>query len=264
VAVSRLDPRTGTEDIWLIDVVRGTAARLTSDPSRDRAPVFSPDGRHIIFSSNRGHATTWQLYQKALDDSQAEERLSTFSVSEATDWSRDGRLLILHSLQPNAHWQVSVLLIAGDRTPSVFSRTEFNEQRGRLSPDGRWMAFESDESGTVDVYVRAYPTGGRRWQVSQGGGTEPRWRSDGQELFYVTPDGSLQSVTVRTASGFATDPPRTLFTSTDLRGPITNPIGRNRYDVTADGQRFLLIQPLAGPASSPITVVANWTTVLHQ
>jgi Tol biopolymer transport system component len=264
VAVSRLDPRTGTEDIWMIDVVRGTAARLTSDPARDTAPLFSPDGRHIVFSSNRGQAITSQLYQKALEDAQAEERLSTVSVSRATDWSRDGRLVIVDVAEPNTHWQVSVLTVTGDRDPVTLTRTAFNESRGKLSPDGRWIAYESDDSGTVEVYVRPYPAGGEKWQVSQRGGTEPTWRGDGHELFYVTPDGTLQAVTVRTAAGFATDPPRPLFTSTDLRGPMTSPIGRNRYDVTTDGQRFLLIQPVAGTASSPITVVANWTTALHE
>jgi Tol biopolymer transport system component len=264
VAVSRLDPRTGTEDIWLVDASRGTAARLTSDPARDVAPLFSPDGRYIVFSSNRGPGDSWQLYQKALSDAQAEERLSTFHVFQPTDWSRDGRLVVFHVGPPNTHWQVSVFPVIGARTPVTFTGTPFNELRGKLSPDGRWMAYESDESGAVEVYVRPYPAGGGRWQVSQRGGTEPTWRGDGQELFYVTPDGSLQSVMVQTGSGFATHPPRTLFTSADLRGPITSPIGRNRYDVTADGRRFLLIQPLAGPASSPITVVANWTTVLHQ
>jgi dipeptidyl aminopeptidase/acylaminoacyl peptidase len=264
VAVSRLDPRTGSEDIWLVDAVRGTAARLTFDPARDVAPLFSPDGRHIVFSSNRGPGGPWQLYQRALDDAQVDEPLSTFRVSRPTDWSRDGRLVAFDSdQQPRTNWQVSVLPMTGDRNPVTFTRTPFNENRGRLSPDTRWMAYESDESGTVEVYVRPYPVGGGRWQLSQGGGTEPTWRGDGQELFFVAPDGSLQSVSVRTDSGFAADPARTLFRSAALRGPITGPVGRNRYDVTADGQRFLLVQSVAGHDSSPITVVANWTTMLH-
>jgi Tol biopolymer transport system component len=263
VAVSRLDPRTGTEDIWVIDVVREFETRITTDPARDVAPLFSSDGRSIIFSSNRGLGSSLQLYRKALDTAQPEERLFPFPVNRPTDWSRDGRI-IFDGFQPNAHWEVSVVSVSGDERPVAFTRSVFNETRGTLSPDGRWMAYESDESGTVEVYVRPYPEGDRRSQVSHGGGTEPRWGSKGHELFYVTPDGSLQSVTVRTTSEFESDPPRTLFTSTDLRGPITSPRGRNRYDVTADGQLFLLIQSVAEPASSPITVLANWMTKLHQ
>jgi Tol biopolymer transport system component len=263
VAVSRLDPRTGTEDIWVIDVARGFETRITTDTARDVAPLFSPDGHSIIFSSNRGLGSSRHLYQKALDGAQPEERLFTFPAAWPTDWSPDGRI-VFDGFQQNAHWEVSVVSVTGDRSPVTFTRTTFNETRGRLSPDARWMAYESDESGTVEVYVRPYPAGDRRSQVSHGGGSEPRWRGDGHELFYVTRDGSLQSVTVRTTSEFASDPPRTLFTSTDLRGPITSHLGRNRYDVTADGQSFLIIQSVADPASSPITVVANWITKLHQ
>jgi Tol biopolymer transport system component len=259
VAVSRLDSLTGTEAIWIIDAVRETAARLTVNAARDTSPVFSSDGRHIAFSSNRG-GNGWHLYQKTLDGSQAEERLPDAIGSTPTDWSRDGRFLVFESLAPGAKRNLSVLPLTGDRKPFVILH---KAKRGQLSPDGRWMAYESGETGMVETYVCSFPAGNGKWQISQGGGTEPKWRGDGQELFYLAPDGTLASVGVRTTSEFAADPPHTLFKTALIGGP-TGVFGRNRYDVTADGEWFLLLYPIGGPASSALTVVTNWTSTLRR
>jgi serine/threonine protein kinase/Tol biopolymer transport system component len=265
VAVSRFDPQTGTEDIWMIDAARSTATRLTTDPARDISPVFSPDGRRIVFISNRGGS--WHVYQKALDESQAEEQLAggVGPTSALTDWSRDGRLVLFERVTPTqpTQRQVAALPLTGDRTPVAVLNTAFDEHRGQLSPDGRWLAYESTESGTSDVYVRPFPAGKGHWQISQSGGTEPKWRGDGQELFYLAPDGTLSSVAVRTTPAFTSDLPRPLF-KTALSGRLTGVTGRNRYDVTADGQRFLLLDSVGGPASSPLTVVTNWPSTLRR
>jgi hypothetical protein len=135
------------------------------------------------------------------------------------------------------------------------------ESHGQLSPDGQWMAYVSDESGASEVYVRPFPPGDGKWQISPRGGTEPKWREDGKELFYLAPDRKLMSVAVRTTRGFAADVARPLFDTT-LSGTTTAVVGQYQYDVTADGQRFLLIQPV-GSASAPMTVVVNWTAILH-
>jgi serine/threonine protein kinase len=272
VAVSRLDPRTGTDDIWVIESGRGTAARLTFDPASERFPVWSPNGDRIAFMSNRSGQSS--LYQKVSDGSQTEERLSSIEdvvegAGGLTQWSRDGRFLVFGRLRFGSAGQgMWVLPMTGERTPRPFLQ---KASSGQLSPDGRWMAYVSRESafandyaaaasGTGEVYVRPFPPSDGKWQISQGGGVEPRWRGDGKELFYLAPNRTLMSVTVRTTRGFAADLPRPLF-ETALRTQ-TAVVGLNQYDVTADGERFLLIQPV-GPASSPMTVVVNWTSTLR-
>jgi Tol biopolymer transport system component len=257
VAVARLDPRTGTEDIWVIETVRGTATRITFDPAWDTEPVWSPDGRQIVFASNRsGH---YAIYQKAADGSGVETLL--FSDGWPTDWSRDGRFLVFRN-RPTTFLTLWALPLMSDRQPIPLPQTPFDVSQGHFSPDGRWLAYTSPESGS-DVYVRPFPSREGRWQISPGGGIEPKWRGDSAELFYLAPDGKLMSVPIRTTRGFAAGRPRPLFDTALSARNIVPVIGSNQYDVTADGQRFLLNRPVSDPASSPITVVINWTSTLH-
>jgi hypothetical protein len=149
----------------------------------------------------------------------------------------------------------------GDRKPRAFLQTPFNEMQGHLSPDGRWMAYTSDESGSLEVYVRPFPAGPEKWSISTNGGSDPTWRRDGKELFYLGPDRKLMSVPVRAAQTFEAGVPTPLF---ETRVGSLNPDFRNQYAVSSDGNRFLINTVSEGSSSSPITIVLNWTETLKK
>ena len=147
-----------------------------------------------------------------------------------------------------------VLPLSGDRKPQVFLQTPFAEQMARFSPDGKWVAYVSDESTRQEVYVQSFPPSGGKWQVSTNGGSTPRWRRDGQELFYLASDSRIMSVDVKAgAAGFEVSSPKVLF-----EAPVDTPSGTNRYDVSPDGQRFLVNAPAENTSSASMTVVINW------
>jgi Tol biopolymer transport system component len=260
VAVSRLDPQTSMEHIWILDATRGTGTRLTADRVHERAPVFAPDGRHLVFRSNQDRDGRWVLYEKALGDSNTGQRLPLVGVP--SHWSHDGRFLVVDAYRPSdTKWNLSVLPMRGAGHPFTIATPAFNEIHGHLSPDDRWMTYESNETGTFNVLVRPFPSGDGIWPVSTEGGINPRWRADGQELFYVAPDGQLMSVEVHAGREFTMDRPRALF-NTGLSWH-TGVTGRNQYDVTANGEKFLLIQPATGSDSSVLTVVGSWREALR-
>lgn len=146
-----------------------------------------------------------------------------------------------------------LLPLEGERKPQLFLQTQFTEWQATISPDGRWVAYSSDESGRFEIYVATFPQFERKWQVSVAGGSEPQWRRDGKELFFVAGDKKLMAVEVKSGSNaFETGVPKLLFET-----PFIN-IGRNRYVVTRDGQRFLVITRLEDTAATPINVVVNW------
>jgi Tol biopolymer transport system component len=151
-----------------------------------------------------------------------------------------------------------VLPLFGDRQPFPFLHGEFNESQGQFSPDGKWMAYVSDESGESQIYVQSFPKPTGKWQISANGGSQPRWRRDGKELFYVAPDRKLIAVTVKTGPTFEAEAPRVLFETTL---PAVAP--RQTYAVSADGQRFLLNAPV-DTESPPMTIVLNWTGLLKR
>ena len=148
----------------------------------------------------------------------------------------------------------------GDRQPRLFLQTEFNEKQGRFSPDGKWMAYASDESGKYEIYVQPFPATGGKWQISTNGGEQPSWRRDGKELYYVAGDKKLIAVTVEPDSlSFRASTPKELF-----QMHVGSDFGRNQYAVTADGQRFL-VNTLVGETASPqITVMVNWAAGLKR
>lgn len=263
VAVTRVDEETGTGDIWLIDLTRGhLSTRFTFDPRWDQAPVWSPDGLWVAFRSAREGAT--RAYLKASSGAQAEEPLrGAPQECTPTDWSRHGRLIILECLDPKTREDLWYLPLEGDRKPVAYLKTDFTEAQGRLSPDGRWMAYTSDESGRREVYVQSFPAREEKWKISGNGGAIPVWRRDGGELFYVGGDGVLMVVTAQTGARFQAAAPRALF-QTNMRSSRRRSL--DGYDVGADGVRFLL--PARGPAVaggvSTITVVLNWTAGLEK
>jgi serine/threonine protein kinase/Tol biopolymer transport system component len=248
VAMDRDDPQTGTFDIWLLDLARGIPSRFTFDPANDVYPVWSPDGSHIVFGSNRDGA--YGLYQKSSSGAGSEEAISKPSErGYPTDWSLDGRFILYTQTGPDTLWDLWVIPLFGDRQPIPFLQTKFDETNGVFSPDGKWIAYESDDSGTSQVWVQSFPAGSK-WQVSNEGGGEPRFRRDGKELFYLAANGKLMAVEVKAnTSGLEFSAPKPLFDTHS----------QNRYSVTADGQRFLINKPVEESASAPITVILNWT-----
>jgi dipeptidyl aminopeptidase/acylaminoacyl peptidase len=248
-------------NLWLLEFARGGRTRFTYGPGQDRYAAWSPNGTKIAFSSQRaGH---FDLYQHAADGAGEDELLFKSTDNKiVNDWSRDGRFLLYgeQSAKGGTHLWVLPMDDAVERKPARFLRMPSNELEGRFSPDGRWIAYASDESGRSEIYVRPFPTpagGGGRWMVSQGGGFAPRWRRDGTELFYIGAGGQVMASGV-SASGAAFKPgvPKPLFK--------VQIAPRADWDVSADGTKFLF--PIMGSETtqSPFTVVLNWISLLKR
>jgi serine/threonine protein kinase/Tol biopolymer transport system component len=248
-------------DIWLYDVARGLRTRFTFDPADEFTSVWSPDGSRVVFNSRRkGHL---DLFQKASSGAGTEEVLLEDNVDKYPEsWSPDGRFILYATGGSTASTTGSdlfVLPLSGDRKPFPFLNTQFNEGQGQFSPDGRWIAYRSDESGRGEVYVAPFPGAGGKWQISTGGGIYPRWRRDGTEILYFAPDNRLMAATVNGKGGsFEVGVVKPLF---GTRAPIGF---RYPYDVSGDGQRFLISTLPEQATSAPITVVVNWTAGLKR
>jgi eukaryotic-like serine/threonine-protein kinase len=265
VVVDRFNDQTGFYDLWLYDMEGGGASQFTFDPAL--FPVWSPDGRGIIWVSNREGQSNF--YWKAASGAGQEEPLLRFSNNYprvSTSCSLDGRFLIYYENDPKTKRDIWVLPLSGDRKPFPFLQTESSEAAGQLSPDGRWMAYTSDQSGPLEIYVRSFPSGEGQKLVSTTGGTGPYWRRDGKELFYYAPDGKLMAVEVKSGprdgrqeASFEAGSPRVLF---EFRSGSVQPF--RSYAVTADGQRFLLNTIVDESGGAPLTVVVNWTAGLKR
>jgi len=259
IAVSMREGSKSDTDIWLFDSRRVAWSRFTFDPSNDRAPLWSPDGTRILYAS--GARGLLDLYEKPAGGA-GEGLLVVGSSADKfpTDWSRDGRFVVYHTFGGKAAWDLWVAPVGGGKGfPFLASR--FTEVQGVISPDGRWMAYSSDESGRFETYVTEFPKQRGRWQLSTNGGTQPSWRADGKELFYVAPDQTFMSVGVRVADGFEALPPVPLFKA---NFPPSVPAYWRYYVASADGQRFLVAALLAEAGASPINVVLNWTAGLKK
>lgn len=250
-------------DIWLYDVGRGLRTRFTFDQADESASIWSPDGSRIVFSSRRkGHLN---LYEKASSGAGGEEVLFEDNLDKyPVSWSPDGRFVLYEAIGTSTGFDLSILPLSGDRKPIPFLNTKFNEAGGRFSPDGRWIAYVSDESGKNEVYVAPFPATGAKWQISTGGGNSPRWRRDGSEIFYRTlgnVDRKLMAAAVNGKGGsFEAGVVKPLFT---MRALVVAAAGYT-YDVSADGQRFLVNTPPEQTATAPITVVVNWQAGLKK
>jgi Tol biopolymer transport system component/tRNA A-37 threonylcarbamoyl transferase component Bud32 len=245
-------------DIWLYDVLRGVKTRLTSGPGTARVPCWSPDGKHIVFSSDR--KGQFDLYEKAIDGSENEELvLESETTKTCGGWSPDGKFLLYatHSGHSSAA-ELWTLPLFGDRKPVPYLQTGFNQTAGQFSPDGKWVAYVSNESGKNEVYVRPFPASSGKLMVSTSGGLRPKWRGDGKEIFYLGPGGELMAAKVKqNGSALAIDVASTLF-QTSVEGFL------HSYDASADGQRFLIVTTTPQKLPSPITVVVNWTANLNK
>jgi Tol biopolymer transport system component len=256
VAVSVYDDKTRTRDLWLHDTTRGVQTRLTSEPSDDFAPAWSPSSDRLAFVARRRGDRGLNLYEKTLTALGEEKRLLDREGAEIpTSWSSDGRFLLFQTQSPGA--DIWFLPLAGDATPSPFANMRFTEASAQFSPDGRWVAYSSDETGTTEVYVAPFQRAGRREPISTAGGGSPRWRRDGKELFYIRGDNTLMAVPIGLGeSSVEVDAARALF-QTRFRN-VALP-----YDVTADG-RFLVNRSVEDPTPTAITLVVNWPAALEN
>jgi serine/threonine protein kinase/Tol biopolymer transport system component len=246
--------------IWQYDLSRDTLTRSTFEGSANFNPAWTADGRRITFDSNKEGPLNifWQL----ADGSGGTERLTTSQYIQAPQsWSSDGRLLTFTEVNPTTGLDIWVLRISDPspgsrqvRKAEPFLQTPFNEGAARFSPDGRWLAYVSDESGGFEIYVRPYPGPGGKWQISTEGGTEPVWNPNGRELFYRSGD-KIMAVDITTQPSFAAGKPRMLFEGRYEQAPF--PIAD--YDISADGQSFLMLKPSEQEAApTQINVVLNW------
>jgi serine/threonine protein kinase/Tol biopolymer transport system component len=252
-------------NLWLFEFSKSIFTRLTFGANVDSHPVWSPDGRQIAFSSDRSGIV--QIYRKGIEGSGQEEELTGgFHNKRVTDWSRDGKYLLYSEESPKSRVDMWALPLGGERKPIVVLQTPSDELKAQFSPDGKWIAYESDESGAFEVYIRAFPSTTRKWQISNQGGTNPRWRADGRELFYLSPVYEMMAVTVR-ASGISVqaETPGKLFRAPIFRSQSAAQSQTAPYDVAADGQRFLLVEPEDGQTGvPPLTVFVNWDAGLKK
>ena len=259
IAVAREDE--GTQDIWMIDVNSGASTRLTFDPAPDVFPVWSVNGDKIIFVS--GRTGTNSILQRPASGTGADEMLLPTNGKNAytLDVSPDGKY-ILYEIGDGVNNSVDMWLIptSGDRTPIAYMQTAASESDGRFSPDGKWLAYVSDESGRPEIYVRSFSGSGGKWQVTTEGGIQPMWRRDGKELYYVDPDKNLTAVKVDSSSAIPFGDHENLF---QISFPANNPWrARNRYVPMDTGQKFLVNDAADGASRLPMTLILNWQSGL--
>lgn len=240
-------------NIWLYDLGRGLRTRFTFDTSDNFSAIWSPDGTKLVFNSRRKGPL--DLYQKTSSGAGNDELLfEDTSDKYPTSWSPDGRFILYTRVVGNIT-SLWVLPLSGDPKPFPFLETQFNEPDGQFSPDGKWVAYSSNESGKYEVYVAPFPGAGGKWQISTAGGEWPLWRSDGKEIFYRA-DNKLTAATVNgKGANFEIGLVKPVFEAA---------LGLIDYDVSKDGQRFLIIGAPEQTASTPITVVVNWTADLKK
>jgi serine/threonine-protein kinase len=249
---TRVAVRIGTTDIWVYDITRGTLARLTLGAGVHDWPIWTPDGKGVTFASR--NAGSVDLFSRLTDGSGSEERLTAgeFRNPSPDSYSPDGRVLV-----SGADGDIWVLPMDGDRKPQPFLRTPFTESHPRISPDGRWLAYRSNESGRFEVYVRPFPGPGERHLISTDGATEPVWSRGGQELFYRSGD-QMMAVDIVTTPGFRAGKARVLFEG------YVRVSARPNYDVAADG-RFLMVQAVELQSTAgQLNVVLNWFEELKR
>jgi Tol biopolymer transport system component len=257
-AVSVLDPAKRTRDVYVVDVSRGVRTRFTVDPTDEQTSIWSPDGTQLLFNARpKGY---FDLYERDASGVTNEQVLLADTRNKTpVSWSPDGKFVLYSTgafvVGNSDLW---LLPMEASQKPTPFLQTPFNETYGRFSPDGRWVAYVSNETGSSELYVTHFPGPKGKWPISTDGGNYPRWRADGRELFYVARDGTLMAAAVNgQGQEFEVGGVRPLF------GLRTNAGGRYPYDVSADGQRFLVNTIVETTTQPPITLVVNWASALR-
>jgi Tol biopolymer transport system component len=257
-------------DLWMYDLERGTESRFTFDASDNQSPVWSPDGARVAFSSNRGGGVQ-NLYQKdSKGTGQDDPLFQSVTNKSANDWSRDGRFIVFSNQDPKTQFDLWALPVlpghVGDRVPIPLLTGEFNESMGRVSPDTRWLAYVTDESGRNEVYVQPFspghPAKAGKLQISTEGGSQPRWRGDGRELFYVAADRKMMATDVIVSGElFDRSAPHVLFEMTSSPADLSG----FSYAPSADGKTFLMTAAPTGNAEAPtLTLVVNWQAAVKK
>jgi Tol biopolymer transport system component/predicted Ser/Thr protein kinase len=257
VSLNNVFQGTAAWNLWLLDLARGTSKRFTSAVGRNDYPVWSPDGSRIVFVSSRegGSNSILNLYQKLAGGAQEEDVLfRSGELKFPTSWSRDGRFLLYTLADPKMKKDIWVLSMESDHQRTRLLGTEFNESQAQFSPDSRWIAYTSDASGGNEVYVRAFPDAKEDFVISKGGGSSPRWRDDGKELYYISPDGKVMEVELTAGVLFQAGTPKPLF---QISGILPE------WNVQAGGKRFLIAVPV-DQTEAPFTVLLNWTAALRK
>jgi serine/threonine protein kinase/Tol biopolymer transport system component len=256
-ATQRIDG--GNSDIWIMDLARGVPVRFTFSANSDDNPSWSSDGNFLIYTSAGDGKTTF--FRKNSNGGGNEEKLyeTDSGIDDGTDWSPDGNNLLFETLGEKTLADVWLLPLDGSGKAQPLLQSQFAEFGPRFSPDGHWLAYASSESGRPEIYVQNFPLTGGKWQVSTGGGAQPRWRKDGKELFYIAPDRRLMAVEVTLGPSFQMGTPTPLFQT-----QVNNFTSPNRYVVSGDGQRFLINSTVQEASRTPIVVILNWAAGIKK
>jgi serine/threonine protein kinase len=260
VALEVSDPQNHSQDVWLVDLVRGVSSRFTFDAANDIYPIWSPDGNWIMFGSDRSGA--FNLYQKRANGTGSEERVVRSPTPMVPySWASNGSVVV-YRVGNSAPFNMGILPLAEPRTPRLVEPSRFNQSYGQVSPDGRWLAHTLNEGGRYEVYLRRLEDpDSAKWQLTKDGAVFPRWRGDGRELFYYAVDGRLTAVPIAGAIAPDVGAAVPLFEARMLNGPAIPTGFRQQYDVARDGQRFLLNVPIEQGTASSITVLTNFLSL---
>lgn len=264
LAVSFFNGSQGTSDIWIFDLKRGTKSRLTFSAGSAAGGVWSPDGKMLYYYANNRKAGPNQIYAKAADGSGSEQLVldDPEAIEGPESFSPDGRYLVFRRRvlsDPTGSWDIWALPLFGDRKPFPIVQTPFIELDAKVSPTGKWMVYQNNESGNYEIYLTAFPGGGARWQVSPGGGVAAKWRGDGKELYFLDPSDNLMAVDVDTSGGTPRQGvPHALFQARGVQRQVGS------FAVTKDGKRFLINSGTEKEGTEPLTLVTNWTEELKK
>ncbi len=250
-AIQKSDLQTGNSDIWVIDIRRELISRFTFEPAVEDDPVWSADGKYIYYSNAR--EGTYNIYRKISTGIGAPQMVTPAGLPQhPMQMSRDGKYLLYEVIRPKTQADIWILPSDSTEKPFPYLESQFVETYPQFSPDGKWVAYVSDESGKNEIYVQTFPGSGGKWQVSTKGGSQPRWRQDGKELFFVAPDLKMMAVEIRSGATFDYGVAKPLFQTF-----IDNYAAPNRYAVTENGQKFLINIPIGDETANPITVSIN-------
>jgi serine/threonine protein kinase len=262
VVLDITDHQSGNCDVWIYQSSGGIATRLTSDPALDAGPIWSPDGERIAFTSlRRIHP---DIYERSASGSGIDEvLLASERTKYLNDWSPDGRFILYRAFDEKTNLELWTLPVGGEKKePISFLKAAFGVSHGQFSPDGRWVVYQSNESGKWEIYVAPFPGPGGNWKISTTGGSEPRWRRDGKELYYLARDGKLMAAEVKPGATFEAGTAAALFQM--RRREHISAADLFSYDVAADGQRFLVNTDIETPSPTQLAVFANWSAAVKR